>query len=217
MISLLSRLSHVQSYERHKEQRLADARAWKAGNREKVRAYRKIYYKTNKEWKAVTDLKWARAHKNNKAASDKRYRESHIVELGEKSKAGLSQRNTRDRQRYHSDPAYCIEKRLRASLTQALRFSGARKGESVLKLVGISISALRQYLEGLFLPGMTWENRSLWHIDHKRPCASFNLTDPEQQKACFHFTNLQPLWSKDNMSKGSRWEDDPIVEVRRPK
>ena len=42
----------------------------------------------------------------------------------------------------------------------------------------------------------------------KRPCASFDLTDPAQQKACFHYTNLQPLWAKDNLSKGAKYEHD---------
>jgi hypothetical protein len=67
------------------------------------------------------------------------------------------------------------------------------------------------YLEEKFVDGMTWENYGNpngdhtggWHIDHIVPCASFDLTDPEQQKECFHYTNLQPLWAFDNMSKGS--------------
>ncbi|NBT08982.1 MAG: hypothetical protein EBS98_09300, partial [Chitinophagia bacterium] len=43
-----------------------------------------------------------------------------------------------------------------------------------------------------------------WHLDHIQPCASFDLTDPSQQKKCFHYSNIQPLWAKDNWSKGSR-------------
>jgi hypothetical protein len=52
---------------------------------------------------------------------------------------------------------------------------------------------------------MTWENRSKWHVDHIRPCASFNLFDPAQQAACFHFSNLQPLWAADNIRKSDKW------------
>jgi hypothetical protein len=56
---------------------------------------------------------------------------------------------------------------------------------------------------------MTWENWALdgWHIDHIRPCCSFDLTDPEQQKKCFHYSNLQPLWAEENWSKGGKWVD----------
>lgn len=53
---------------------------------------------------------------------------------------------------------------------------------------------------------MTWANygKSGWHIDHIKPCASFDLSDPDQQKACFHYSNLQPLWAFDNLSKGAK-------------
>jgi HNH endonuclease. len=55
---------------------------------------------------------------------------------------------------------------------------------------------------------MSWDNygRDGWHIDHIRPCASFDLTDPEQQRQCFHYTNLQPLWAADNIRKGAKWQ-----------
>ena len=64
------------------------------------------------------------------------------------------------------------------------------------------------HLEALFQPGMTWDNHAIdgWHIDHIRPCTSFDLTDPEQQRQCFHYTNLQPLWAFDNISKSDKWE-----------
>ncbi len=63
---------------------------------------------------------------------------------------------------------------------------------------------MKKYLEGKFTEGMTWENHGTWHIDHRRPICSFNLLDEEEQKKCFHYTNLQPLWATDNLSKGGR-------------
>lgn len=64
---------------------------------------------------------------------------------------------------------------------------------------------------------MSWENYGKWHVDHIRPCASFNLADEEEQRVCFHYTNLQPLWGHDNCSKNNKWEfailefiDEPI-------
>lgn len=76
-----------------------------------------------------------------------------------------------------------------------------------IDLLGCTISELRQHLENRFIGGMTWENHGLhgWHIDHIRPCASFDLTQPAQQRECFHYLNLQPLWAKDNMSKSAKW------------
>jgi len=60
------------------------------------------------------------------------------------------------------------------------------------------------HLESLFLPGMSWENRHLWHIDHVLPCAAFDLTNPKEQRRCFHYTNLQPLWALDNIKKRAK-------------
>ena len=57
---------------------------------------------------------------------------------------------------------------------------------------------------------MSWDNYGThgWHIDHIRPCASFDLSDEEQQKICFHYTNLQPLWAEDNLKKSKKWEEE---------
>ena len=72
---------------------------------------------------------------------------------------------------------------------------------------------LKQYLEKQFTKGMSWDNygnpngdhTSCWHIDHIKPCASFDLTQEDQQKECFHYTNLQPLWAIDNLKKGGKF------------
>ena len=55
---------------------------------------------------------------------------------------------------------------------------------------------------------MTWKNHGIWHVDHIRPCASFDLTKDEEQRECFHYKNLQPLWGPDNLAKGSK---DPFI------
>jgi hypothetical protein len=71
-------------------------------------------------------------------------------------------------------------------------------------LIGCSVPQLRKHLEAQFTEGMTWDNHGEWHIDHIKPCASFDLTDAEQQLECFNYTNLQPLWASDNLSKGAK-------------
>jgi hypothetical protein len=79
-----------------------------------------------------------------------------------------------------------------------------RKAMPTMQLVGCTVSELRAHLERQFRPGMRWDNLGAWHIDHIKPCAAFDLRDPEQQRACFHFTNLQPLWARENLSKSDR-------------
>ena len=66
------------------------------------------------------------------------------------------------------------------------------------------IKQLKQHLKKQFKKGMSWDNYGKWHIDHIKPCASFNLDDTEEQRRCFNFSNLQPLWVKDNLQKGSK-------------
>lgn len=58
-----------------------------------------------------------------------------------------------------------------------------------------------------FKDGMNWGNYNYngWHIDHIKPCALFDLSKEEEQKKCFHYTNLQPLWGIDNLKKGDRY------------
>jgi hypothetical protein len=79
------------------------------------------------------------------------------------------------------------------------------KSGHTLKLLGCSIDFLKQHLESQFKPGMTWKNYGLWHIDHIKPCAKFDLSKSSEQRKCFHYKNLQPLWAKENISKGDKY------------
>lgn len=102
-----------------------------------------------------------------------------------------------------------LKDNLRGRLNDSLRrhTSGGmvNKRHSALTLVGCSIQELIKHLESKFAGEMSWNNRGkVWEIDHKLPCASFDLTDIDQQKLCFHFTNLQPLTVHDNRSKSDK-------------
>lgn len=88
---------------------------------------------------------------------------------------------------------------LRTRLHNALR--GNEKSGNTISLLGCSIIALKEYLTNRFKNGMNWDNYGEWHIDHIVPCAKFDLRHPEEQKKCFHYTNLQPLWALDNILK----------------
>ena len=99
-----------------------------------------------------------------------------------------------------------VAQRLRSRLTKAVKSQGVEKCAKTMDLVGCTVQELRDHLESKFTDGMSWENHGEWHVDHIKPCASYALADEAQQKECFHYTNLQPLWANDNMSKGSLWE-----------
>jgi hypothetical protein len=91
---------------------------------------------------------------------------------------------------------------LRTRIVRALR--GNPKLFTTMKLVGCSIEKLKQHLEKQFTKGMNWSNYGKWHIDHIKPCASFDLNKPEEQVRCFNYKNLQPLWAKENLRKGKK-------------
>ena len=77
-----------------------------------------------------------------------------------------------------------------------------------MDLVGCNAETLSTHLEAQFSTGMNWANQGQWHIDHRRPCASFDLSIPEEQRMCFHYTNLQPLWGPENLSKSDHYNDE---------
>ena len=85
----------------------------------------------------------------------------------------------------------------------AIKYNSKRG--STIKLLGIDIMGLKSYLESKFIDGMSWENYGLygWHIDHIIPLSSAK-TEDEFYKLC-HYTNLQPLWAKDNWKKGNKF------------
>jgi hypothetical protein len=124
----------------------------------------------------------------------------------EYGKANCPRRNV-TRKAYHvvkmSDPIYRLQHTLRGRLHTAFTFQGTKKNCKSLELVGCSLPELKAHLEGMFRGGMSWENAgSVWHIDHIRPVASFDLLDLDQQKLCFHYSNLQPLLAAENLAKG---------------
>ncbi|HEX2900701.1 MAG TPA: hypothetical protein VHS96_13345, partial [Bacteroidia bacterium] len=107
--------------------------------------------------------------------------------------------NTEKFREYFRQEHVAIKQNLSRRIRHALGKN--RKICSSSEYTGCSIPELKRHLENLFQPGMTWENRGEWEIDHIRPCASFDLIDPEQQRCCFHYSNLQPLWRAQNRQK----------------
>lgn len=108
--------------------------------------------------------------------------------------------------RRQKDLSFRFTELLRNRLYRAVTKTGETRTASFKILLGCSIPELRAHLEKQFRPGMTWENYGpVWHVDHRRPCANFDFSDPEQQKVCFHWTNLQPLFAEENKRKGASY------------
>lgn len=116
-------------------------------------------------------------------------------------------RNRYYRDRIKSDPVFKLRMRLSNYVKEKLKKQSARKSLKFIKLLGCNVDELKFYLEKKFKPGMSWKNHGIygWHIDHIKPVSKFNLMNPEEQKKAFHYTNLQPLWAKDNLKKSNKY------------
>lgn len=112
-------------------------------------------------------------------------------------------KNAKRRAQRQADPKYRVMERLRGRIKDLL---GRDKPAAVSKSIGCTADELVNHLENQFQPGMNWDNYGFygWHIDHILPLSSFDLTDLIQYKKACHYTNLRPLWAKDNLQKGAR-------------
>jgi hypothetical protein len=160
----------------------------------KRKEYAKIYYQKNKEKNSLRCKEW---YKNNKAA-----RNNYVKEWYRNNKDRKLFTNRQwDKENSKTNLNFKLGNLLRRRLYKALK--GNFKMGSAVKDLGCSTTELKKYIESKFTVGMTWENHSYtgWHIDHIKPLASFNLQDRVQFLEACHYTNLQPLWAKDNMQK----------------
>jgi hypothetical protein len=109
-----------------------------------------------------------------------------------------------DVRKYRGTPEGRLVHNMRTRVCRAVK--RLKKSDSTMRLVGCSLDELKAWLSGWFQPGMTWDNYGrAWHIDHNRPCASFDLSLPENQRRCFHYLNLRPLFAADNLRKGDKF------------
>jgi len=124
---------------------------------------------------------------------------------------GRKSRNKRHHERKNTDPEYHIKHNLRGRFSGLVKNSVKNKA-SFVELIGSSYNNLVNHIERQFYPHpetgekMSWNNYGLkgWHIDHIVPCVSFDLRKIKDQKECFNYINLQPLWAEENLKKGSK-------------
>jgi hypothetical protein len=196
-------------------------------NKERLKEKNKKYYiknkdkilnRTNENYKNKKDnilKKRSEYRKNNSdkiKITQKKYREKNKEEIKKKKKLYYEKnknriikkttkyKNNKIKNNYNFKLRCLISHRIKQALKGNIKYSKSSE------LLGCSLEDAVKHLESQFKEGMTWGNHGVkgWHIDHIKPCASFNLSDPEEQKKCFHYTNLQPLWWHENLSKGDK-------------
>jgi len=206
-------------------------RLYRARSADAIRSYRKQHAADI----ASTKRRYRAKHTAELAASDRRYRQYNAetvrakkVEYRKRNFERISLHdqaykrqnrahiNAHKRLRTRTDASYRMVNNLRRRLGNALQ--GRSKSASTLELLGCSPDECYRHLERQFVEGMSWDNRDEWHIDHIRPIASFDLSIEAEQRSCFHYSNLQPLWAADNLSKGAKlvWRSSRSATSAKP-
>lgn len=183
------------------------------------KSYRKSYYLKNREVILNRSLLRQRKNKEQKRLYDQARFQKNKIKMQAQSKIWAEKnplktkeikranriKYKKERLVYHYTKLKTdIQYRLRCTLRA--RFSKLRKAGSCIQDLGCTVQELRCYLESKFKPGMTWDNWGVrgWHIDHIKPLAFFDLTKREEFLVATHFSNLQPLWSQENLIKGAK-------------
>jgi hypothetical protein len=159
----------------------------KSCSTEEYKTKRKLYYHTCEKYKL---RKISQSTKVRKVEYDKIYR---------KKNADKIKIQKRDWEKLHkNDPIFKIKRNLRRRINHLVR---GQKSDKTFNLIGCNAEEFKKHIESQFLEGMSWDNYGEWHIDHIVECFRFDLTDFENQKKCFHYTNQRPLWKKDNLTR----------------
>lgn len=170
-------------------------REWRQNNPERDKEIHNRWEKENIETVRKNRLRYYYRHKEERNNYSKKYRQKNKDRIRIKNRKYTINK-------YYEDINFRLSIILRGRLWKAITRNS--KQSSALTLLGCTINELKIHLEKKFVKGMNWKNYGKWHIDHIKPCCSFDLTDLEQQKICFHYTNLQPLWAKDNIRKSGK-------------
>jgi hypothetical protein len=170
-----------------------DSRKYHQENKKRILEYQKDYYKIKSDKIKEYQKRYNELNADKVRIRSKRYTDS-----------VKNRRNAYERERRKKDLGHRFLFNARARISTVIKRGNGSKSIKTKELLGCSIPHLKKHLEKQFTKGMTWENYGDWHIDHIIPCASFDLTDPIQQRQCFHFTNLQPLWAEENLRKSDR-------------
>jgi hypothetical protein len=172
----------------------------------KKKEYLKQWYLKNIKWKKEYDREYRKKYYNkvrrDRYKNDYEYRKKIREarnEYGKRPEQKIK-RNLYLKNKLKTDHNYKLIHTIRVRIKDVLR--GHSKSDSTINMLGCTIEELWKHLESKFKPGMTKENHGKWHVDHIIPCAIFDLSKPEEQIKCFHYTNLQPLWAIDNIRKG---------------
>ena len=172
-----------------------DFKKYNLKNKDKISKRSSKYYQKNKEYILNRTKNYFNNHKEEHRNRTKEWYQENKEYHQTKTKIYI-------KKRLKEDPAFKLKETLRKRMYDLLIKNKIPKVYSASILLGCTVQECKQHIESNFKEDMSWDNHgSYWEIDHIKPCSSFDLTDIEQQKQCFHYTNLQPLTIYENRSK----------------
>ena len=198
----------LKNIEQIKEQRkkyylknIEQIKEYQLKNKEYIKEKKREYYLKNIEQRKEYLLK----NREHILAQKKEHYLKNIEQIKEYHRRPKTQERRRNRvnNRYNTDINFRLLTICRARVYKALK--GFDKSASTMELIGCTPDELRSHIESKFEPWMNWENQGKggWDIEHIKACFHFNLEDSEQQRACFNWSNLQPMEHIENIKKGA--------------
>lgn len=176
-------------YRNNKEKIKKKNREYYKANKEKIREQQKRYYDENKDRVSESHARYYSANREKVRAYQERYYRKYKDII-----------HTRRMSKLHSSPYERMIKNLRTRLSSFVRY----KSKKTKELIGCDREHFMRHLEVQFKEGMTWDNYGEWVLDHHIPITAFNLENKKEFEACWHFSNIKPMWARDNMRKGNR-------------
>tara|TARA_B110000240_G_C13406404_1_gene413293 strand:+ start:64 stop:1056 length:993 start_codon:yes stop_codon:yes gene_type:complete len=199
-------------------------RKWREINKDELKPKRQKYLEENKE--KISELRniYKKKNKDKIKETDKIYREKNSKHLSEKKKIWLKEnqewvikyreenRNRinkvskkRNKERRKTDHLYKLRNDISTLIRMTFKYNGYKKNTKSAKILGCSFEELKYHLEKQFTEGMSWDNRGKWQIDHIIPVAS--AINEEELFKLNHYTNLQPMWGKENIKKSDNFNE----------
>lgn len=184
----------------HKNELKEKSKKYRKIHKQEIKELKKLDYQKNK----INILKRVKKYQNNHRNKIKKYQKNY--HKNHRKDIELYKKNRRN-----IDINFKIKHNLSCRLREILK--GKYKVKTTNELLSCTIDFLKRYIQSKFTPRMTWKNYGTghngkgmkqWHIDHIKPCANFDLSKLNEQRKCFHYTNLQPLWAKDNLIKSDK-------------
>lgn len=192
-------------YKINNEKEKLNNKIYHQANREVILEKKKIFYEKNKHKEYYNHKKYREENPEKIKLIRKKYEEKNKKNILIKKKEWREKNPTYFSDRKKIDPIFKLSCNMRTRIGIFIKKSSKiNKNNKTFNYIGCSREQLKEYIEKQFKDGMSWDNYGLygWHIDHIIPLSSAK-TEDDVYKLC-HYTNLQPLWAKDNISKGDR-------------